>query len=277
MVERELCAAGRQATDGVLGKPIQDALASIPGMREIEIIGTGAVPLSVLNRFFEAWPDLTSFSLYDKTGRYSRRTVQNTPSFAFQHPPACLVHLAIRASDNMVLTKALIGVTQATLRRPELGEVYATEGEAVLEIVKPILGQLTTFSMLDGDRPYSWGLLQQPARAVGTYLQSTMKELTSVRALTIGLDGYDLANLFTLLTEIPTLRYFSLQFGSYSDKTRLKLISSQTAVEYLKSSPPSLRSMVLPPELWWDVWSVPAGGRVEKAANAAGVDLPYCW
>jgi hypothetical protein len=50
MVKRELCAAGRQKTDELLGKPVQDALATLSNMREVEIVGPGAVPCSVLDR-----------------------------------------------------------------------------------------------------------------------------------------------------------------------------------------------------------------------------------
>jgi hypothetical protein len=190
-----------------------------------------------------------------------------------KHPPTCLADLSFRATDNMSLAKALIAATQSTLRRLDVGEVYTTAGDAVLEIVEPVLGQLTTFTILDGERPYVWRvpLQHQSARASGAYLESALKQLTSVRALTI---GFDFANLFNLLTEIPTLRYFSLQMGSYSGRTRLKLLSSQKMVDYLKSSLPSLRSFSLPPSLAWDVWSFDACSRVATAAESAGVELP---
>lgn len=90
---------------------------------------------------------------------------------------------------------------------------HAKEGESVVEAIKPVLGQLTSFTMLDSEFNDTWTDSQR-SNASSTYLESAMKELKTVQTLKIGLVGYDLATLFTLLLDLNALCSLSLKYGS---------------------------------------------------------------
>lgn len=144
------------------------------------------------------------------------------------------------------------------------------KGEAVVEAIQPVLPQLRSFTIVDGQKLASRGPNQLYVRSA--FLEVALKQLTSVESLLIGLGGYDPCNLFTLLTNMKTLRYFYLDISKESETSLLNSLSSDAAIVYLKNAPPALQSVNLPAALWWNYWW-PVGDRVKGAGADAGIQV----
>ncbi|ORY82369.1 hypothetical protein BCR35DRAFT_331434 [Leucosporidium creatinivorum] len=226
------------------GPRIAKLLAQCPKLERLvlqsAVIGGSLLPNSVLAELLGSWPNLTSLRFHD--ARYGSHG-----AFEFKNVSAHLTELFVAASDDLDLTRALIEATSNTLKRLFIGEVLPTNGEAVVEAIKLVLPQLTSFTVLDGEQR---GSTSHPTPEP-TFLETALKQLTSVESLVVGLHGYDSSNLFTLLSNLKSLRHFCLEESDITNSYRTHSFAPETVISFLRSPPPALRSVKLPLLTWW--------------------------
>ncbi|ORY89068.1 hypothetical protein BCR35DRAFT_300866 [Leucosporidium creatinivorum] len=134
---------------------------------------------------------------------------------------------------------------------------------AVTELLTPAAAYLVDVKLLGGA---DW-------TGHSHYLTPFIKSLTSIRRLVIGPFAYDLATLFNLLADLPTLKSFTLtsEPATQTQLQSLHGVTSTAAVRYIATAQ-QLKSLTLTDEIqrWWtELEQV----QVKEAAEKAGVEF----
>jgi hypothetical protein len=141
----------------------------------------------------------------------------------------------------------------------------------LIAVIKPVLPQLVSFTMSDGEKPTGGTAAQQP-RAQGTYVETALNEMSRMRYLTIGLDGFDTANLFPLLTELKELRHFTLRQWTHSPQEKLDNFETHAPalLSFIEACSSTMTTISLP--LVFDDTIFP---QLEQAAQKEGIKLVW--
>lgn len=185
------------------------------------------------------------------------------------------LNLGEGSGGNLDTINKIITSSFSTLRHLDLGPYHESAFDLTpqfnlsdLSVIARVAPQLHTFKsstvVNDGGHP--------PAC---DYLATTLSALRDVRILPLGVGGYDLSNIFSLLQPLPFLHTLSFLVESegiarmVEDLGRYRTLSAEKAVAFIEHAP-ALKHLTLP-ERVYDVWEEEELDNVRVAARKQGV------
>lgn len=185
------------------------------------------------------------------------------PFSAYTTYPTKLEHLEMPLQASKGGVEALVKSSKRSITTLRVGKSESTPDD-LFNALLPRAPKLVDVEMLTGNsRRY----------LIDSYLAPFLKSLASIRRLSIGLCGYDVATLFKLLVDLSSLESFTLSSKAGPDD-RLRALKDIKAsqVATCLATAHRLQQLTLP-EALDSFWTETELESVEQAAERAGVEF----
>ncbi|ORY84160.1 hypothetical protein BCR35DRAFT_62404 [Leucosporidium creatinivorum] len=264
--EGQLCLGA----DGIIsfGKPLNEALKKLPQLRRFryQTLAFALVPSHEILSAFASWPKLQTLTLKNVLLARLRDDEEPAPL-----SPLPLTRLEIPLSEVALLlapapnTLRHLHFTSAPIPRNSSTQAEGSNHPlASVTAIAPQLLSLVAVAKRKGDMSHHPELTD--------YWWPTLCALRDVRELRIGVIGYKLDAILTLLRPLKHLASLSISDPRqiwYDISPPLRLLTSAATLDFIDEAP-ALQNLTLPHQLG-NVWTKEELARVETAAKQKGV------
>ncbi|ORY57126.1 hypothetical protein BCR35DRAFT_309713 [Leucosporidium creatinivorum] len=240
--------------NSALSKPLADALSSLTKLQHFTYESQGDFFLPKVADFgalISSWPHLKTLVI-PNAHLWPYKT-DTKDLVALSEPlPLRRLHLPLGDAprENIDTINTIISAASNTLRHLDLGMSrrphlvfspgFSVSSLSAIASIAPQLHSLTSRTELEGE--------SHPLPS--HYLTATLTALRDIRTHHIGLAGYDLATIFTLLQPLPFLRTLSVTTkiaGSFptSDFEPFRPLEAQATIAFIDQAA-ALKSLTLP-------------------------------
>ncbi|ORY57094.1 hypothetical protein BCR35DRAFT_355513, partial [Leucosporidium creatinivorum] len=266
-------------TDSTFSKPLVAALTRLSNLKHFSYQCLNDLTLPKLADFgtlISSWPNLTTL-IIPKCNAWS--LLEESQKDPVKLPnPVLLQHLHLGlgegTGENLDTINKIVKASFPTLRHLDLGAYSETAFNITprfnlssLSVIADVAPQLHTFSSgtrieLDGIPPAC------------NYLNATLSALRDVRTLSLGVSGYDLSSIFTILQPLPFLHTLSItaviESAALDDNLdRFRPLSAQATITFLEQAT-ALKRFTLP-VVMEHVWEKDELRSVRSAGSKRGV------
>ena len=179
-----------------------------------------------------------------------------------------IVHLGLSLLNcNRSALHFFITACKPTLRHLDLGttEWPASLSSEVMSPMVDIAPQLRSFASRSRTKSY----FQQ---STNLYLMATLRALKDVRTIELGINGYDLTTIFSVLEPLKHLRVLSFTDPDTSNTSAIFDKFDVDSIDHFLSQAPALELLILPHQL--DVyWYEDGYDKLNQTAVGSGVEV----